>query len=711
SNQPAETSPGSAIQQTADVDINSSGSPQSSESSSWVEYITPDGRAYYFNRTTQKTTWEKPDELKTPLEKNSVWKEYMKDGRPYWYNTVTKDSTWERPTELGKAVQTAVSKGPAIAASPDHAINKADRPSAASPPQAIVPDMRPPAAVPSSAQPLPAHSTAMPGRAPAPAPAQQFRPPPPVPPAGALAGASGSTKPQRREYRTPEDAECAFMDMLKTHGVCGDWTWEQALRAVVNDPDYRALKTLSERKDAFQKYISVTREAEDQNKRLVAKKRREDFNALLDSLPVCEVTRFGKIRHLALALQQDKDGRDAAFFAVQTEAERIKTFNTYVDEMAHELKAARRQLRSEQIKVVDQSLDDLKMAARWEDTKPRLIEQLGNLLMPILSSTKEERIPMDQPYFYRLEKYSSAHNDNNKPRDPEGGLSLLDFMDAFDSAIKRAEKREADLKQREKEKTFRQERLNRDAFRLLLKEHSDNITPSSTWSEFYPLIKTDQRYTEMLGQPGSTPLEMFWDEVEILSEGIYHERKALESVMRAESFRVNVDTPLADVKAFADQYVRDSDRPSSQNIEHIYNQLVSRAKRKKEEDDERLARQQRRLLDEFKYALYDLEPELDPESSTWVSELPRIRKLPEFKDIDDESACKEVFELVIERQRERSGQKRRRHWDESHKRSGSPDNDDATTMKRQKDRRAAFDEAATAAEGLSSDLEEGEMVL
>jgi hypothetical protein len=29
---------------------------------------TPEGRTYYFNELTKQTTWEKPEDLKTPFE-------------------------------------------------------------------------------------------------------------------------------------------------------------------------------------------------------------------------------------------------------------------------------------------------------------------------------------------------------------------------------------------------------------------------------------------------------------------------------------------------------------------------------------------------------------------------------------------------------------------------------------------------------------------
>lgn len=34
----------------------------------WSEHKSPDGRIYYYNRITKKSSWEKPDGFKTPAE-------------------------------------------------------------------------------------------------------------------------------------------------------------------------------------------------------------------------------------------------------------------------------------------------------------------------------------------------------------------------------------------------------------------------------------------------------------------------------------------------------------------------------------------------------------------------------------------------------------------------------------------------------------------
>ena len=49
---------------------------------SWTEHKAPDGRCYYYNAATKQSSWEKPEELKTPAEKVLAacpWKEYKSE--------------------------------------------------------------------------------------------------------------------------------------------------------------------------------------------------------------------------------------------------------------------------------------------------------------------------------------------------------------------------------------------------------------------------------------------------------------------------------------------------------------------------------------------------------------------------------------------------------------------------------------------------------
>ncbi|KAB0374449.1 hypothetical protein E2I00_016698 [Balaenoptera physalus] len=100
--------------------------------SMWTEHKSPDGRTYYYNTETKQSTWEKPDDLKTPAEQllsKCPWKEYKSDsGKPYYYNPQTKESRWAKPKELEdlEGYQNTIVAGSLITKSNLHAMIKAE---------------------------------------------------------------------------------------------------------------------------------------------------------------------------------------------------------------------------------------------------------------------------------------------------------------------------------------------------------------------------------------------------------------------------------------------------------------------------------------------------------------------------------------------------------------------------------------------------------
>lgn len=53
-----------------------------------------------------------------------------------------------------------------------------------------------------------------------------------------------------------EDAILVFKEALREQGVSASWKWEDANRVTMHDPRVKALKTISERKQAFNDYIN-----------------------------------------------------------------------------------------------------------------------------------------------------------------------------------------------------------------------------------------------------------------------------------------------------------------------------------------------------------------------------------------------------------------------------------------------------------------------
>lgn len=71
------------------------------------------------------------------------------------------------------------------------------------------------------------------------------------------------------------------MKMLKKNGVGYDWTWEKTMRAVIKEPQYRAIKDPKDRKTAFEKYARELREQEQEKAKDRLAKLRADFTTML----------------------------------------------------------------------------------------------------------------------------------------------------------------------------------------------------------------------------------------------------------------------------------------------------------------------------------------------------------------------------------------------------------------------------------------------
>jgi pre-mRNA-processing factor 40 len=95
-------------------------------------------------------------------------------------------------------------------------------------------------------------------------------------------------------------------------------------------------------------------------------------------------------------------------------------------------------------------------------------------------------------------------------------LSKSDILTAFENHIKSLERSFNDARQQQKASKARRERRNRDNFMELLQSlrAQGKIKANTKWMNILPEFEEDPRYVAMLGQAGSTPLDLFWDMVE-----------------------------------------------------------------------------------------------------------------------------------------------------------------------------------------------------
>jgi pre-mRNA-processing factor 40 len=410
--------------------------------SSWRETLAPDGRTYYYHAVTKETRWTKPAELMSPLEQalaGQPWKEHATpEGRKYYSHTETKQTTWEMPQQYRDALN-----------------------SVQLPPK---PAQQPPAFVAGG-------STAL----------QSYRDRDDHTPFEKARPENGIAVPSIAkevvpDYSSFEEAEAAFMKLLRRSNVQPDWTWEQTMRATIKDPQYRALKDPKDRKAAFEKYAVEVRQQEREKAKERLAKLRTDFGNMLRTHP--EIKHYSRWKTIRPILEGE-----TVFRSTDSEDERKQLFEEYIVELKKQ--------HVEQAVVLRRSA---------QDDLTAILKALN--LEPYTRWSQAQEILQG--------------NDRMQSDDKFKLLSKSDVLTAFENHIKSLERTFNDARQQQKASKARRERQARDRFMDLLQNlrGQGKIKAGTKWMTILPEIEEDPRYVALLGQAGSTPLDLFWDMVE-----------------------------------------------------------------------------------------------------------------------------------------------------------------------------------------------------
>ena len=287
------------------------------------------------------------------------------------------------------------------------------------------------------------------------------------------------------EYNSYEEAEAAFMKLLRRSNVQPDWTWEQAMRATIKDPQFRAVKDPRDRRAAFDKYVADVRLQEREREKDRVAKLRTDFGSMLRSHPeIKHYTRWKTARPLL--------EHETIFRSTDNDSERRQLFEEYIVELKKanvEREAVRRKSAMDELVTILRALD-LEPYTRWSDAHAMI--------------QADDRFGNDT-------KFQT--------------LSSSDVLTAFENHIKALERTFNDKRQQEKALRARREREARDAYIDLLSElrAAGKIRAGTKWADVFPTLEKDPRYDSLLGQPGSGPLDLFRDVVE-------DEERAIRSV-------------------------------------------------------------------------------------------------------------------------------------------------------------------------------------
>ena len=78
------------------------------------------------------------------------------------------------------------------------------------------------------------------------------------------------------------------------------------------------------------------------------------------------------------------------------------------------------------------------------------------------------------------------------------------------------------------------------------------IRARTKWKQIYPQLSNDNRYLSMLGNPGSNPLELFWDVVDGLDQKLDTKLAIVNDVIRKHNTKLQPEGSDDDMKVDGD---------------------------------------------------------------------------------------------------------------------------------------------------------------
>ncbi|XP_070127438.1 pre-mRNA-processing factor 40 homolog B isoform X8 [Equus przewalskii] len=479
----AATAPGA---DTASSAVGGTGPPRAL----WSEHVAPDGRIYYYNADDKQSVWEKPSVLKSKAElllSQCPWKEYKSDtGKPYYYNNQTlvkQEAAGKQQQQLPQTLQ------------PQPPQPQPDPPPAPPGPTSVPTGLLEPEPggsedcdVSEAAQPLEQGFLQQPEEGPS-SSAGQHQPP-------QQEEEESKPEPERSglSWSNREKAKQAFKELLRDKAVPSNASWEQAMKMVVTDPRYSALPKLSEKKQAFNAYKAQREKEEKEEARLRAKEAKQTLQHFLEQHErMTSTTRYRRAEQTFGELE---------VWAVVPERDRKEVYDDVLFFLAKKEKEQAKQLRRRNIQALKSILDGMS-SVNFQTTWSQAQQYL-----------------MDNPSF------AQDHQLQNMDKE--------DALICFEEHIRALEREEEEERERARLRERRQQRKNREAFQTFLDElhETGQLHSMSTWMELYPAVSTDVRFANMLGQPGSTPLDLFKFYVEELKARFHDEKKIIKDILK-----------------------------------------------------------------------------------------------------------------------------------------------------------------------------------
>ena len=504
--------------------------------SAWAQFMSPDGRPYYYNSVTGENTWEKPKALverekngaaakpvpvapvaaaftqpvaqPTPVTNNVppqaasnadtsrpvtslpvsgtpwcvVW---TGDGRVFFFNPTTKTSLWQRPPELYNRpdVDLMVTKKP----EPDEngsnngieqlnpARVRGESENGSGSEEEDEDSKAPPRK--KTRQEKKQEKLEEQKRAAESEKKEKAKPKPKV----VDPAIEAEKKAQETRAQIPlEERKKQFREMMEERNVSANSTFQKELSKIVFDPRYLLLSA-TERRECFDEYSRERAEIERAERKAKAKEAKENFIKLLE-----EANLDGKSSYSSFVT---KFGKDERFKAVEKNRDREDYFKDFIDELYKKEREEKKKQKDEAktgfIELLKEQ-EGLHRRSKWSKVKKQIDEDPRYRAKPLDSAWREEL----------FREYASTLPDKDTS-DDEGKDDHDAPKTAEEIAIENRKREvESELneqkKERNKEKEMMLEKEEIESYKVILKDlvsfnsnlHSSMCFSDQTWRPF-----------------------------------------------------------------------------------------------------------------------------------------------------------------------------------------------------------------------------------
>ncbi|KAG7257481.1 hypothetical protein CRUP_010342 [Coryphaenoides rupestris] len=174
----------------------------------------------------------------------------------------------------------------------------------------------------------------------------------------------------------------------------------------------------------------------------------------------------------------------------------------------------------------------------------------------------------------------------------------------------------------------------------------------SAWMEMYPTVSADIRFANMLGQPGSTPLDLFKFYVEDLKARYHDEKRIIKDILKDKSFLVEVNTTFEDFGSVISSDKRATTLDAG-NIKLAFNSVRERFLKESVFEDVTLESERKRIFKDFMHVLEGSESEDD--------DYHKKKKRSQSKSPSDRSSSGESERSYKKSKKHKKKGKKRRH--------------------------------------------------